>query len=130
MSDFGEELSRLVALARNHLKNINPKSPPADEDRRKKFHSIVMLIIHVSQIGRRDLQPTVSFLYQRAGVSTEEDCEKLRRLIRHVEEKIDDFLHLGASDLCVMINFIDAARGRMMISRAAWVLLQRWVMAP
>ena len=41
----------------------------------------------------------------------EEDHDKLRRLTLHAKETIDELLCLGASDLSVMINFIDTAHG-------------------
>ena len=82
-----------------------------DEERRKKFHNIVMLIVHVAQVGRRDLQLTCSFLSQQVSQSTEEDYSKLRRLIRHTIGSMDEILHLGSTDLSIMINFIDATYG-------------------
>ena len=109
--DFGEELTGEVTPVRNNLKSFDPKSPPADENKRKPSHIIVVLTMCISQRGRRNLQLDVSFLSKRVKVCAEEDHAKLRRFIRYEKENIEELLCLGASDLSVMINFIDAACG-------------------
>ena len=62
----------------------------------------------VSQRGRRDLRPTVSFLSQRVDVCVAEDYAKLRRFTRHMKERIYELLCLDASYLNAMINFVCA----------------------
>ena len=109
--DFGEEHSGTVTPARNNLETIDPKSRPADEKKRNHFYRMSMLIMHVSQIGRRDLQLTASFLSQCANVCAEEDHSKLKRSTRYAKETIYELPCLGASDLSVMINLIDATHG-------------------
>ena len=109
--DFDKELTGTVTPSRNYLQSVDPNSPPADENRIKKFYSAVILIICVSQRGRRDLEPAVSLFSQRVHVCTEEDRAKLRRSARYVKETIDELPYLGASDLSVIINFIDAVHG-------------------
>ena len=65
VDDFDDiGLVGLETPAKNNLKVIKLGSPIIDEERRNKFHSIAMLIAHVEQRGRRDLQPICSFLSQ------------------------------------------------------------------
>ena len=51
------------------------------------------------------------FLSKRVTLLTEEDYEKLKRLIRYIIGSIDELLDLRASDLSVVLNFIDATYG-------------------
>ena len=71
VDDFDDAgLAGLATLSKNNLKVIELRSPIIDEERRKKSHSIAMLIAHVEQRGRRDLQLICSFLSQRVSRST------------------------------------------------------------
>ena len=47
--DFDEEFSGEVTQARNNFNIIDPKSPTVDENKRKQFHSALMLIMRISQ---------------------------------------------------------------------------------
>ena len=41
--------------------------------------------------------------------ATEQDYEKLRRIVRWILGSIDELAFLGAIDNCIMLNFIDAS---------------------
>ena len=66
-----------------------------------------MLLTHAAIRGRRDIQPIISFLSQRVNVWTEEDYNKLKRLIQYILGMIDLMTWIGATYLFVMIHFID-----------------------
>ena len=68
-----------------------------------------MLLMHAAIQGRKDIQPAISFLSQRANACTDEDCDKLRRLMRHIAGTMGMMTRIGATDLRVMIHFADAA---------------------
>ena len=108
--DFGQiNLKPVNTLARNNLRKIDDGSSKVSEQRQAKFHSIVMLLMHVAIRGRRDIQPTISFLSQRVNACTEEDCDKLKRLIRYIAGTMGIMAHIGATDLSVLMHFADAA---------------------
>ena len=85
--------------AKCDIRVVDEDSPKVSENRRAKFHNLVMLIMHVSHRGRRDPQPTVDFLSHRANECSEEHCEKLRRLIRFMIGSMDEVACIGATDL-------------------------------
>ena len=66
-----------------------------------------MLSIHVSHRGRRHIQLAIKFFSGRANYVAEQDCEKLRRVIRCILDSIDELLFLGAIDIDILINLID-----------------------
>ena len=112
VSLYGKEgMKPVTILARNKLRIINRSSPILDNEKRKNFCSIVILLMYIAYRERKDIRPTVSFLSTRVSSPTEEDNEKLRRLIRYIVGSIDKLLYLGASNLSVLLNFIDVVYG-------------------
>ena len=108
--DFGQNnLKPANTPARNNLRKINDESSKVNEERRAKFHSIVMLLIHIAIRRKRDMQPAISFLLQRVNACTKEDCNKLKRLIYYVVGTIDMIAFIGAKDLFVLMRFVDTA---------------------
>ena len=55
------------------------------------------------------MQLTILFLSQRVNAHTEEDYNKLKRLIRYVVGTMDLIACIGAIDLLVLMYFFDAA---------------------
>ena len=55
VDEFGEELTPVTTPAKNNLINVDPNSPKVEEEKRARFHSIVMLLMYVALRGRRDL---------------------------------------------------------------------------
>ena len=94
-----------------NLRDANEGSPKVSESRRVKFHSLVMLMMHVSHRGRRDLQPTAALSSQRVSACTEEDYGKLKRLIRHAISSMDEIACIGATNLSTLLHFVDASCG-------------------
>ena len=87
---FGEpDFTPVTLPARKYLTDIDANAPKLEETKRKNFHSIVMMLMCMSHRGRRALQFGISFLLGRLNVSTEQDYEKLRRIIRCVLDSID-----------------------------------------
>ena len=67
--------------------------------------------MNVSYRGRRDTQLATSFFPGRVNFPTEQECEKLRRVIRHIIDSMDEPLFLGATNMDILVNFIDASYG-------------------
>ena len=69
---FGEpNLTPVMSPARNDLQHIDLDSTKINESKRKLFHSIVLLLMHVSHRERRDMQLAIPFLSGRVNFSTE-----------------------------------------------------------
>ena len=59
---FGEpNLNPVMSPSKNVLLYTDPNSPKVKETTRKLFHSIFMLLMHLSRRGRRDLQLAMTF---------------------------------------------------------------------
>ena len=102
VEDFGQtNLKPVNTPARNNLRKIDDESPKVSEERRARFHSIVMLLICVAIRGRRDMQPAISFLSQRVNACTEEDWDKLKRLIYYIVGTMNLMSCIGAMDFRV-----------------------------
>ena len=54
-------LTPVTSPSKKFLLNIDPDSPKAKETTRNFFHSIVMLLMHVSHGGKIDLQLAIFF---------------------------------------------------------------------
>ena len=86
---------------------MDPDSPKAKKTRGNFFHSIVMLLMCVSHRGRRDIQLAMTLFSVRLNCVTEQDCKKLRRVIRCILDSIDELLFLGAIDMDILMNLIE-----------------------
>ena len=97
--------------ARKGLTLIDEDSPNACEEKRKKLCRIVILLTFASHKGRRDIQCTKNFLSRVVDVCSEQDYDKLRRLIQHVVDLLDAIFSLGTANLGVLTHFIASACG-------------------
>ena len=79
-----------------------------DKDRADEFHHIVVKGLFVSKHARPDIQPPVIVLYTRVKAPNVSDCEKLMRLLKHLNGTRDDVLTLSADDLYVIKWYTDA----------------------
>jgi hypothetical protein len=97
--------------ANNNLFNIAADAELLGEVRRKKFHSFVAKALYLGKRIRPDILVAVSFLCTRVTKATEEDEQKLNRLIQYVNATIDQPLILGASDQVLVLAYVDASYG-------------------
>ena len=67
-----------------------------------------MCVLHQ---GNRDLQFGIILLSGRLNVATEQDYEKLHRIIRHILGSIDELIFLHAIDMDMLLDFIDTSYG-------------------
>jgi hypothetical protein len=73
--------------------------------------SIVAKLLYISKRGRPDIQLGVAFLCTRVSCATQQDWEKLRRVLQYLYGTVDDDLIVGADALTTMYTWVDAAYG-------------------
>ena len=106
---FGELLGKAANTpAKSTLFEVNG-SVELNEERMETFHHIVAKLLYVSKRARVDIDLAVSFLCTRVSKSTEEDWEKLRRLLNYLYKTIDMPRVIGADGMDVMQTYVDAS---------------------
>ena len=82
---YGEMISGTSSTpAAASLFEISKDKEQLTEDKSVRFHHIVAKLLYVGKRARPDNDLAVSFLCTRVSKSTDEDWEKLRRLLRYV----------------------------------------------
>jgi hypothetical protein len=95
--------------ARRDIFEVSEDSPALSEDLRENFHSTAALLLYVSIRGRPDILLPVSFLCTRVGKATEEDDEKLLRVLKYLNGTLGMKYKLGAKNLKELKVWVDAA---------------------
>ena len=80
------------------LFKVNPESPKLSQKQAELFHWIVARLLFVSKRARPNIQVCVAFLCTRVKSLTEEDYEKLGRVITYLINTIQLPLIIGAGD--------------------------------
>ena len=111
IADSGMDASRVaVKPAKRDLFAINDKSEHLERKKAELFHSIVAKLLYVSKPARTDLQLAVAFLCTRVLCSTEQDRDKLVRLLQYLNAgTLDLALILGADSLNAGASWVDAS---------------------
>ena len=110
ISAFPERIKKTASTpARKDLFTVDDKSSRLDGKRSDIFHSIVMKLAFISKRGRMDLETSLGFLRTRVSRSTEQDWDKLRRVLEFLYGTIDDELTLGAEGLALLLSFVDVS---------------------
>ena len=88
---FGEEITGVVTTpAGSNLMKVPGQDEELDEERVKRFHSVVAKLLYLMKRVRPDLEPTISFLCTRVSKCVRSDWEKLRRALCYVKNTIND----------------------------------------
>ena len=95
--------------ATRDLFEINETCPLLTKAKHDGFHSIVAKLLFVSKRSRLDIQLAQAFLCTRVSNSTEQDWEKLRRLLKYLKRTINLHRIIGADDFSVMKTWVDAS---------------------
>ena len=107
---FGEDVTiNVSSAATGKLFVIDENSPKLENDKSDKFHSIVAKLLWVMKRGRPDIETVISFLCTRVSDPTEEDWDKLRRVLCFLNQTIDDKRILGADSLGKLFVWIDGS---------------------
>ena len=85
------------------LFKVNPESPKLSQKQAELFHRIVARLLFASKQARPDIQVCVAFLCTRVKLPSEEDYEKLGRVITYLMNTIHLPLIIGADDSGSMI---------------------------
>ena len=110
IADFtGKLRSASISPAKKQLFTVDESSPKLTQEKSDLFHSIVMKLAYVSKRCRVDLETSLGFLRTRVGKSTEEDWEKLKRVLEFLAGTVDDVLTLGADGLAMLLSFVDVS---------------------
>ena len=80
------------------LFKVDDKSPELNESQSKTMYTFVMKGMFVCKRSRQDIQPAIAFLSTRVQRPTEQDYQKLVRLMSFLKTTSDDVLILGADD--------------------------------
>lgn len=110
IDEFPEPVKKgCTTPARSNLFTVDPKSPSLVGPKADKFRSLVMKVMYVAQRCRTDLLTTLAFLCTRVDKATNQDWEKLRRLITYMNGSKNDTLTLGVESSKDLLSFTDAS---------------------
>jgi len=110
LSDF-KVSSTAPSPATANLFLIDANSPLLCEKDRSVFHTCVAKLLYLSKRARTDIQLPVAFLCTRATKATEEDNNKLFRVLNYLNKTKDLVLTLRCSEDLILRAFIDASFG-------------------
>ena len=86
--------------------------PAVSEERRAKFHSLVAKILYLAKRTKPECLTAISFLASRVTRCTEDDEEKLERLVRYIRHSQRRGIVLAPGNMGIMVRmFVDAAYG-------------------
>jgi hypothetical protein len=110
LTDFPFALDSKTAPtpAADNLFHIRDSSP-IDKLRADIFHTFVAKGLFACKRARPDIHTTIAFLCTRVRAPTEEDWEKLLRLMYSLNGSKDEVLFLAADDLHVVKWYVDAS---------------------
>ena len=91
------------------LFTVNEESKELNKEKKEQFHSIVAKLLYMAKRGRPDILTAVSFLTTRVLKSTEQDWNKLERIIQYLKGTKDLKLNLNADNQITINAFVDAS---------------------
>ena len=107
---FGGDITMgATTPATRSLFEVNENLTLLDPKKAELFHHIVAKLLFVARRARIDLQLPIAFLCTRVSKSTEEDWEKLRRVLRYTYKTINLPRIIGAENISVLQTWVDAA---------------------
>jgi hypothetical protein len=92
-----------------NLFKVDTNSPGLSKSRREEFHTFVAKGLFLCKRARQDIQPAISFLSTRVKDPTQDDWNKLKRMIGFLEKTKEDVLTLEAHPDMKIEWFVDAA---------------------
>lgn len=95
--------------AAHNLFNVGQKSELLNKAGRERFHSLVAKLLYIAKRGRPDILVAVSFLTTRVQAPTQEDENKLMRVLKYLNGTRELVLRLSSVEGILVSTFIDAA---------------------
>lgn len=106
---YGEPINSTAKTpATRNLHEVNDTSEPLNEEMSDGFHHIVAKLLHVAKRAQLDIQPTVVFLCRRVRAPTQQDRNKLKRLLQYLNGTIDMVRRFSIRSLTEMAVYVDA----------------------
>ena len=109
MESYGNITKNAATPAKHNLFDVDKESKELDEERADLFHHIAAKLLFVSKRARLDIDLAVSFLCTRVGCSTEQDWEKLGRVLQYIRGTIDLERIVGSKDVKTIQTWADAS---------------------
>ena len=100
---------RAASPAKNDLFHIDEESTELMKQEGEKLHSIVAKLLYISNQARTEVLLPVAFLCTQVQRPTEQDRNKLRRVLQYLNGTKDMCLTLSADDLSKMHAWVDAS---------------------
>ena len=88
---------------------MNKNATKLDEEKAQVFHMITSQTLFCEKRARPDLQPTVDFLCKRVREPDKDNWEKLRRMLKFMEQTKNCVLTLSADNIQVVKWWIDGS---------------------
>ena len=112
MEDYSFESRAHKTPAGEGLFNVDEASPPLRGDQFDIFYSIVYRLLYIAKRVLPDILVAVQFLTTRVTKSTQEDMDKLVRILRYVKDLKDPAIYLSAELIALLLRVCaDAAFG-------------------
>ena len=105
---FCSEPGSASTPALEHLYSIS-ESPLLNSEDKENFHSVVAKILYLAKRVRPDLLTTIGFLSKRVRHPTQQDLEKLRRLIKYINGTSELGLTITPNKDLSIFSHIDAS---------------------
>ena len=108
-----EEVDKLKGTVKSpatkNLFIVDENSMPLTKKRHDIFHSVVASLLWIMKRSRPDIETAISFLCTRVSCSTDEDWEKLKRVLTFLSQTKKDKRIIGAKNLHEIATWIDAS---------------------
>ena len=88
------------------LFEVDDASPLLNKDDAETFHSVVAKLLYVATRARMDILLAVGFLCSRVSKSTEQDKQKLKRLLQYIKGTLKLKYTLGADNMKRLVKNI------------------------
>ena len=95
--------------ATDKLFNADDQSRSLPKTMAEEFHTLVAKGLFACKRARPDIQTAIAFLCTRVKEPTDEDWEKLLRLLKYVNGTRKDKLILAADDVRVIQRYVDTS---------------------
>ena len=109
LENDSEITEKCVTPGKHDLFKTDNDSKELDEQKAEIFHHLVAKLMYVSKRARLDIDLVVSFLCTRVANPTEQDWQKLRRLLGYIGGTIDMVRIMSAEDLNTIRAWADAS---------------------
>ena len=109
IKDYPCDIKSNKTIWNDNLFKIDNDSPPLSIEETETFHTFAMKGMFLVKRARPDLEPGIGFLSTRVRNPTEQDKNKLEKILGHLQFTKNDILTLEADKSATLYWYIDAA---------------------